>query len=234
MRLAGGDSGRRAGHAAAPAHRARSPSRWSSGRPAVRRPSGRAAAAAGLNGIVYLLGRHLGEHGPRCLGRRQPLGRAATLRLRRAPGSRHRRRRAVGAAASWATAFLVLYGDSYLECDYAAVEAGVSRRAASGPDDRVPQRRPLGLAATCCSSTAASCATTSRPARPAMHHIDYGLGAFRPAAFANRRRGRGARSRARCTRICWQPTTGGLRSAPALLRDRLAGRAGRNPGLSGR
>ena len=41
--------------------------------------------------------------------------------------------------------FLVTYGDSFLPVDFAAVLRGVRAGGQAGADDRVPQRRALGL-----------------------------------------------------------------------------------------
>ena len=82
-------------------------------------------------------------------------------------------------------AFFVLYGDSYLECDYAAIERVFTASAKSGlmtvcrnddqwdrsnvlmDDGRIVRYDKLGKT-------------------PDMRHIDYGLGAFKASAFAGR------------------------------------------------
>ena len=79
--------------------------------------------------------------------------------------------------------FFVLYGDSYLECDYAAIERAFVGGGKNGlmtvckNDDRWDSSNVL--------------VTNGRIVRydkhnrtPDMRHIDYGLGAFRKAAFA--------------------------------------------------
>lgn len=81
--------------------------------------------------------------------------------------------------------FFVLYGDSYLECDYAAVErvfcdTGLNGlMTVCGNDDQWGQSNVLF--------------ENGRIVRydkvhrsPDMRHIDYGLGVFRHGAFANR------------------------------------------------
>ena len=45
-------------------------------------------------------------------------------------------------------AFAVIYGDSYLPCDYAGGAGGVPRFGQARPDDGVPQRGSVGHAAT--------------------------------------------------------------------------------------
>ncbi len=47
------------------------------------------------------------------------------------------------AAGRLGDAFLVMYGDSYLRCDFAAVERAFLDERPAGPDDRLPQRRPV-------------------------------------------------------------------------------------------
>jgi N-acetyl-alpha-D-muramate 1-phosphate uridylyltransferase len=82
-------------------------------------------------------------------------------------------------------AFFVLYGDSYLECDYAAIERAF---LASGKK---------GLMTVCRNDNRWDRSNVEfdngRIRRydkinrsPAMHHIDYGLGAFRASAFNGR------------------------------------------------
>ena len=81
--------------------------------------------------------------------------------------------------------FFVLYGDSYLECDYEAVERAFFQSERSGlmtvcrNDDQWDRSNVLF--------------ENGRVVRydkidrsPGMRHIDYGLGVFRHAAFANR------------------------------------------------
>lgn len=82
-------------------------------------------------------------------------------------------------------AFLVLYGDSYLECDYAAVEAMLvsSGRAAvmtvCRNDDQWDRSNVLFEDHQIVSYDKTGTV-------PGMRHIDYGLGAFRASAFAGR------------------------------------------------
>ena len=76
--------------------------------------------------------------------------------------------------------FLVLYGDTYLRIDYGAVAA--AQRRLAGADDRAPQRRPLGRAATPTSATGRSSAT--RSGAPGHGWIDYGLSVLTPGGAA--------------------------------------------------
>jgi MurNAc alpha-1-phosphate uridylyltransferase len=80
--------------------------------------------------------------------------------------------------------FLVLYGDSYLECDYAAVERAFIASGKSGlmtvcrNDDRWDRSNVL--------FADDRIITYDKEGRtPDMRHIDYGLGAFRKSAFAS-------------------------------------------------
>lgn len=86
------------------------------------------------------------------------------------------------ALSSLGDAFLVLYGDSYLECDYGAVERAFVSSGCDGlmtvhcNDNRwdrsnVRFERGRILAYDKINTT------------PDMHHIDYGLGALKAAAF---------------------------------------------------
>jgi NDP-sugar pyrophosphorylase family protein len=135
----------------------------------------------GVTDIVYLLGQH-GAMVRDALGDGSRYG----VRLRyvfdgpRALGTGGAIRSALGALGE---AFLLLYGDSYLECDYAAVEAAFLGCGKSGlmtvcrNDDRWDRSNVW------CES--GRIVRYDKRARvPEMRHIDYGLGAFRPAAFA--------------------------------------------------
>ena len=84
--------------------------------------------------------------------------------------------------------FFVLYGDSYLECDYAAVERAFARSGKRGlmtvfrnenRFDRSNVRYDSGHIV----------AYDKRRPTPDMQHIDYGLGMFRASAFADRSTG---------------------------------------------
>jgi N-acetyl-alpha-D-muramate 1-phosphate uridylyltransferase len=79
-------------------------------------------------------------------------------------------------------AFFVLYGDSYLPCDYAAIERAFVERGKPGlmtvcrNDDRWDRSNVR--------YEAGAIVRYDKQARePAMRHIDYGLGAFRRTVF---------------------------------------------------
>lgn len=82
-------------------------------------------------------------------------------------------------------AFFVLYGDSYLECDFAAIEREFLQSGKSGlmtvcrNDDRWDRSNVLFAEGRIVSYD------KGRPSED-MRHIDYGLGAFLRAAFAGR------------------------------------------------
>lgn len=84
--------------------------------------------------------------------------------------------------------FFVLYGDSYLACDYAAVERAF---VASGREGLMTVFRNEGLFDT--SNVEYDAGRLVRYDKvnrtPAMRHIDYGLGAFRSSVFAKIPRG---------------------------------------------
>ena len=79
-------------------------------------------------------------------------------------------------------AFFVLYGDSYLTCDYRTVQAEFERRGKLGlmtvfrNDDRWDRSNVTF-------SDGTVLAYDKRNRTAAMHHIDYGLGVLRRAAF---------------------------------------------------
>lgn len=79
--------------------------------------------------------------------------------------------------------FFVLYGDSYLTCDYRAIEAAFVR---SGLHGLMTVYRNEGLYDTSnIEYDGARIVRYDKAHRtPAMHHIDYGLGAFRRGVFA--------------------------------------------------
>lgn len=80
--------------------------------------------------------------------------------------------------------FFVIYGDSYLPCDYAGVGA---QFAASGKLGLMTVFRNAGQYDTSNVEFADGriVAYDKRHRTPAMQHIDYGLGAFRAEAFAD-------------------------------------------------
>jgi len=137
----------------------------------------------GLTDIVFLVG-HLGEMVREALGDGSRYG----ARLRYvfdgpiARGTGGAIRAALGALGS---AFFVLYGDSYLECDYAAVERTFERSGKSGlmtvcrNDDRWDRSNVLF-------EDGRILRYDKTRQTPDMRHIDYGLGVFRASAFETR------------------------------------------------
>lgn len=87
------------------------------------------------------------------------------------------------ALAQLGDAFFVLYGDSYLECDYAAIERAFVASATSGlmtvcrNDDRWDRSNVL-------LSEGRIMRYDKEHHTADMRHIDYGLGVFKAAAFA--------------------------------------------------
>ena len=137
--------------------------------------------AHGLDDIVFLVG-HLGEIVRDTLGD----GRRYGVRLRyvfdgpRALGTGGAIRRALSQLGD---AFFVLYGDSYLDCEYSAIERAFRERGKSGlmtvyrNEDRFDRSNVL---------YADGCILRYDKQRrtPDMRHIDYGLGAFLREAFS--------------------------------------------------
>jgi NDP-sugar pyrophosphorylase family protein len=150
-------------------------------------------ARHGLTDIVFLVG-HLGDMIRDALGDGSRLG----VRLRYvfdgpvACGTGGAIRRALPELGE---AFFVLYGDSYLECDYEAIERVFAASGKPGlmtvcrNDDQWDRSNVLledgriiryDKLATSAKAAAAGGKT------PEMRHIDYGLGAFKASAFAGR------------------------------------------------
>ena len=80
--------------------------------------------------------------------------------------------------------FFVLYGDSYLPCDYSSIARGFQ---ASGKEALMTVYRNLGqFDASNVEMTAAGAIRVydKKDRTPAMQHIDYGLGVFRAEALA--------------------------------------------------
>jgi len=135
----------------------------------------------GLTDIIFLVG-HLGGQVRDALGDGARWG----VRLRyvfdgpRALGTGGAVRQAL---PDLGEAFFVIYGDSYLECDYAAVERAFTQAGKAGlmtvyrNDDRWDSSNVRFEGGRIVRYD-----KTHRT--PDMHHIDYGLGAFRPPAFA--------------------------------------------------
>ena len=143
-------------------------------------------AGHGLTDIVFLVG-HLGEMVRDALGDGSRLG----VRLRyvfdgpEPCGTGGAIRRAVPELGE---AFFVLYGDSYLECDYEAIEGVFAASGKSGlmtvcrNDDRW-DRSNIRME----DGRIIRYDKTART--PDMRHIDYGLGVFKASAFAGRAEG---------------------------------------------
>jgi NDP-sugar pyrophosphorylase family protein len=89
------------------------------------------------------------------------------------------------AAAGLADSFFVLYGDAYLDCDYAGVERAFHESGKSGlmtvyrNENRFDVSNVLYV-------DGRIVRYHKRRRTPDMRHIDYGLGVFRKSAFARR------------------------------------------------
>ena len=137
----------------------------------------------GLTDIVFLAG-HLGEMLCQALGDGSRWG----VRLRyvfdgsRPLGTGGAIRRALPELGD---AFFVLYGDSYLECDFMAVERSFVAAGKKGlmtvcrNDGRWDRSNVLFL-------NGRLVTYDKQHPTPEMRHIDYGLGVFRRTAFAGR------------------------------------------------
>jgi NDP-sugar pyrophosphorylase family protein len=134
----------------------------------------------GLTDIVWCVG-YLGEQIREALGDGERWG----LRLQyafdgdRLLGTGGALRRALPLLGE---AFLVLYGDSYLECDYSAIERTFANSGRLGlmtvvRNDDAWDRSNVEFA------NGQIVRYDKRTQTPEMHHIDYGLGALRATAF---------------------------------------------------
>lgn len=137
----------------------------------------------GLTDIVFLVG-HLGEMVEASLGD----GSRWNVRLRYVYDGPER----LGTGGALARAlpalgdpFFVLYGDSYLDCDYAAIAAAF---AASGASGLMTVYRNEGRFDHSNVDFAGGriLAYDKAHRTAAMHHVDYGLGLFRADAFRAR------------------------------------------------
>jgi NDP-sugar pyrophosphorylase family protein len=137
----------------------------------------------GVSDIVFLIG-HLGEMMRSCLGDGRQLG----VEIRyvfdgdRLLGTGGALRRAL---AELGDPFFVLYGDSYLECDYAAIERAFGSSRKSGlmtvyrNDDRWDRSNVEFRDGRITRYDKAD-------RTPDMRHIDYGLGVLSHRAFQGR------------------------------------------------
>jgi NDP-sugar pyrophosphorylase family protein len=137
----------------------------------------------GVTDIVLLVG-HLGEMLRDTLG--NGAGYGVCLRyVFDGPGQLGTGGAVRGALADLGEAFFVLYGDSYLECDYEAIEqaflaSGKSALITVCRNDDQWDRSNVQFE----DGRVMKYDKVTRS--PEMHHIDYGLGAFRRAAFTSR------------------------------------------------
>jgi MurNAc alpha-1-phosphate uridylyltransferase len=137
----------------------------------------------GLTDIVFLVG-HLGEMIREAIGDGAHLG--AHVRYvddgPRALGTGGAIRRALPQLGD---AFFVLYGDSYLECDYRAIGEAFEASGKSGlmtvcrNDDQWDRSNVLW-------EQGRIVRYDKREQTPDMRHIDYGLGVFKAGAFTSR------------------------------------------------
>lgn len=140
-------------------------------------------ASHGLTDLVFLVG-HLGEMVRDRLGDGARLG----VRIRYVfdgPVAQGTGGAIRAALPELGRAFFVLYGDSYLECDYEAIERTFVGSGKSGlmtvcrNDDQWDRSNVL-------MSDGRIIRYDKVAKTPEMRHIDYGLGAFKAAAFAGR------------------------------------------------
>ena len=89
-----------------------------------------------------------------------------------------------GALPLLGESFFVLYGDSYLPCDYAAVEHA-SRLSGQPALMTVFENRGQWDASNVEFSAGRIIEYAKKMHTPAMHHIDYGLGVFHADVFAD-------------------------------------------------
>lgn len=137
----------------------------------------------GLTDIVFLVG-HLGELV------RDTLGDGSRFGVRigyvfDGPIARGTGGAIARAAGNMGSAFFVLYGDSYLECDYGAVAERFRESGKSGlmtvcrNDDQWDRSNVLF-------ESGRILRYDKTGALPGMRHIDYGLGVFKATVFAGR------------------------------------------------
>jgi NDP-sugar pyrophosphorylase family protein len=140
----------------------------------------RALAASGIDRVVYCLG-YLGEQVVEAIGDGSAFGLEVDyvfdgpVLLGTAGAIR-------GALSKLDDAFFVLYGDSYLDIDYPAVESAFA--ASNKPALMTVFRNEGRWDTSNVEFDGASIVVYSKTRlRPTMAHIDYGLGAFRAEAF---------------------------------------------------
>jgi len=135
----------------------------------------------GVTEIVFLVG-HLGELVPRALGDGSQWG----VRLRyqfdgpRPLGTGGAIRQALPELGE---AFFVLYGDSYLECDYPAIQQAFAASGKAGLMT-VYRNEDRGDRSNILFDGDQIVAYDKQRRTPGMKHIDYGLGVFRASVFA--------------------------------------------------
>ena len=140
-------------------------------------------ARHGLTDLVFLVG-HLGEMVRDRLGDGASLG-ARIRYVFDGPVAQGTGGAIRAALPELGRAFFVLYGDSYLECDYEAIERTFAGSGKSGlmtvcrNDDQWDRSNVL-------MSDGRIIRYDKEAKTPEMRHIDYGLGAFKAAAFAGR------------------------------------------------
>ncbi len=137
-------------------------------------------AAAGFHDVVFCIG-HLGSMLRDALGNGEHLGMCVRYSdegdVRLGTGGALRR-----ALPMLGDSFLVLYGDSYLRCDYAAVENAFHT---SGCDALMTVYRNDGAydASNVVYADGRIVRYDKTERTPDMRHIDYGLGVFRSSVF---------------------------------------------------
>jgi NDP-sugar pyrophosphorylase family protein len=134
----------------------------------------------GITDVVFLLG-HLGDMVRDALGDGSRWGLRIDYQFD-GPSARGTGGAIRHALPALGDRFFVLYGDSYLDCDYAAVERAFLESGRDGlmtvclNDNRWDRSNVL-------LENGRIAAYDKTGATPGMRHIDYGLGAFSSAAF---------------------------------------------------
>ena len=159
-------------------------------------------AGPGIDSVVYSIG-YLGD-ASEPTSATGPVGPVGLRRRGRTPAW-NRRRAAPRPGPGWLEEdFLVLYGDSWLQVDPAAVLRAAARASRARADDRAPQRGPVGHQQRDLRWSPRRALRKGLVARPAeMCWIDYGLLALRRRSSRSACRPTGATSRRSCPR--WRP-----------------------------